>query len=121
MGTRKKAFYRIVVADQRTARDGRFIELLGTYDPKADPPAITLNAERAQGWLAKGAQPSDVVRSIFVREGILEKPVGVASAPKPKAKDAGAEQPASDVATEDAAGNGDAPAESSGTKAEAAE
>ena len=61
------------------------------------------------------------LRSIFVREGILEKPVGVASAPKPKAKDAGAEQPASDVATEDAAGNGDAPAESSGTKAEAAE
>lgn len=100
MGTRKKAFYRIVVADQRTSRDGRFIELLGTCDPKADPPAITLNAEKAQGWLAKGAQPSDVVRSILVREGILERPGGVVYAPKPKAKEAVAEQPAPEAAAE---------------------
>lgn len=119
MGTRKKAFYRIVVADQRTSRDGRFIELLGTYDPKADPPAITLNAEKAQGWLAKGAQPSGVVRSILMREGVLERPAGVVYAPKPK--EAEAEQPASEAAAEAAADSGDAPAGSTETKAEAGE
>jgi len=75
MGTRKKPFYRIVVADQRSPRDGRFIELLGNYDPRADPPAITLDHAKTQQWLKNGAQPSEIVHAILAREGLMEKPV----------------------------------------------
>ncbi len=71
MGAKKRAFYRIVVADQRCARDGKFIETIGTYDPNQNPSAITLDKEKAQEWLRKGAQPTDTTRGLLKRQGLL--------------------------------------------------
>ena len=71
MGAKKHPFYRIVVADSRSPRDGRFIETLGTYNPITDPVELKLNAERVQLWLSRGAQPSDPVKGLLAREGIL--------------------------------------------------
>ena len=64
-GKKKMPFYRIVVIDKRRPRNGRFTEIVGTYDPLKNPAAIKLNAERIQYWLARGAQPSDTVRSFL--------------------------------------------------------
>ncbi|MCC6445081.1 MAG: 30S ribosomal protein S16 [Armatimonadetes bacterium] len=72
MGTNHKPFYRIVVADSRSPRDGRFIETLGYYNPLTDPSTIKVDPEKANLWLSRGAQPTDVVRGLFVRQGILE-------------------------------------------------
>ena len=72
LGAKKKPFYRIVVADQRTARDGRFIEQLGYYDPTTEPPTMKIDAENAKKWLGHGAQPSEVVTMLLRRAGILE-------------------------------------------------
>jgi len=66
------AFYRIVAADSRSPRDGRFIEQLGYYDPLRDPPDINVDTEKIVGWFQKGAQPSDTVRSLLSRVGIME-------------------------------------------------
>jgi small subunit ribosomal protein S16 len=71
MGAKKRAFYRIVVADQHAARNGRFIENIGTYDPNTDPPTLKLDADKASAWLAKGAQPSDTARGLLKRQGLL--------------------------------------------------
>jgi small subunit ribosomal protein S16 len=71
MGAKKRPFYRIVVADQRTSRNGRFIENVGTYDPNADPPIVKLEIERVQHWLSHGAQPSDTARGILKSQGLL--------------------------------------------------
>jgi small subunit ribosomal protein S16 len=73
VGRRKAPFWRIVVADIRRARDGRFIEILGQYQPLFDPPIVKVDEERALYWLNQGAQPSDTVRSIFSKQGIMEK------------------------------------------------
>ncbi len=70
MGQKKAPFYRIVVADSRSPRDGRFIEEIGTYDPNCDPSVYTVNEEAAKKWLANGAQPTDVVNKIFKLAGI---------------------------------------------------
>ena len=70
MGAKKKPFYRIVVADSRSPRDGRFIEEIGTYDPLKDPSEIKVNEERALKWLSEGAQPTDTVATLFKRLGI---------------------------------------------------
>ena len=70
MGKKGKAHYRLVVADQRAPRDGAFLESLGSYDPHRDPPLASLDAERARGWLAKGAQPSDAAAKILARAGV---------------------------------------------------
>jgi len=72
MGAKKRAFYRIVVADQRCARDGRFIENIGYYDPNLDPPEIKLDGEKAQEWIRKGAIPTDTVRSLLKKQGVIE-------------------------------------------------
>jgi len=69
-GTNKKAFYRIVVADERSPRDGRFIEELGWYDPKKKPHVVKLNKEKAGYWKKTGARLSPTVRNIFKKEGI---------------------------------------------------
>jgi small subunit ribosomal protein S16 len=66
-GAKKRPFYRVVATDQRAPRDGRYIELLGTYDPMQEPPAIRLNAERVDYWLGVGAQPSDTVNALIKR------------------------------------------------------
>lgn len=71
MGAKKRPFYRVIVADARAPRDGRFIETLGTYNPLTNPAEIKLNAEKVQLWLSRGAQPSDTVRNIFARQGLL--------------------------------------------------
>ncbi len=71
MGQKKAPFYRIVVSDSRTPRDGRFIEEIGTYDPTQNPSAFKVNEEAAKKWLANGAQPTDTVGKIFKNAGIL--------------------------------------------------
>jgi len=76
-GAKGHPFYRIVVADQRAARDGSFVDQIGTYDPFPDPPAIKIDDEKALAWLRKGAQPSDAVRHMLDSAGILAK-VGTA-------------------------------------------
>ena len=70
LGAKKAPFYRVVVADSRFPRDGRFIEEIGTYDPNQNPSAIKVNEELAKKWLANGAQPTDVVAKIFKVAGI---------------------------------------------------
>ena len=70
MGQKKAPFYRIIVADSRSPRDGRFIEEIGTYDPNNDPSTYNVNAEAAKKWLASGAQPTEVVSKIFKLAGI---------------------------------------------------
>lgn len=72
MGDKKSPFYRIVVADSRKARDGAYIEKLGTYNPLTEPAEVTLNVESAKKWLANGAQPTETARTILVKEGILQ-------------------------------------------------
>ena len=72
-GAKKKPFYQVVVADERFPRDGRFIENLGQYDPKQDPPLVNLQEERALEWLKKGAQPTDTVRQLLRQKGIWAK------------------------------------------------
>lgn len=71
-GAKKKPFYRIVVADSRSPRDGRFLENVGTYNPMVEPPQVTLKTERIAYWMEKGATPSDTVNSLLKKEG-LEK------------------------------------------------
>ena len=71
MGAKKAPFYRIVVADSRFPRDGRFIEELGTYNPLKEPAEIKVDAEKAQAWIKDGAQPTDTVRSLLKKAGVL--------------------------------------------------
>ncbi|MBQ1704985.1 MAG: 30S ribosomal protein S16 [Clostridia bacterium] len=71
MGAKKAPFYRIVVADSRYPRDGRFIEEIGTYNPLKEPAEITVNAESAQKWIKDGAQPTDTVRILLKKAGVL--------------------------------------------------
>ena len=73
MGAKKKPYYRVVVADQRSPRDGRFIEILGRYDPRQEPSLIEIDEEKALDWLGKGAQPSDQVRKLMEITGIWSK------------------------------------------------
>ncbi|MTT32299.1 30S ribosomal protein S16 [Terrilactibacillus sp. BCM23-1] len=73
IGAKKRPFYRVVVADSRSPRDGRFIEEIGTYNPVADPATVNIDEAKALDWLTKGAQPSDTVRNLFSNEGIMEK------------------------------------------------
>ncbi|MCL2675562.1 MAG: 30S ribosomal protein S16 [Firmicutes bacterium] len=88
MGGKKAPFYRVVVADSRTSRDGGYIELIGTYNPLTDPAEVKLDAEKAKKWIANGAQPTDTVRSLFVRAGIVEtKPVPAKTGKTPKKED----------------------------------
>jgi small subunit ribosomal protein S16 len=72
MGAKKRPFYRVVVADARAPRDGRFIETLGTYNPLLNPAEVKLNAERVRLWLARGAQPSDTVKHLLARQGLFQ-------------------------------------------------
>jgi len=76
MGAKKKPFYRIVVADSRSPRDGRFIEELGYYDPLKNPAEIKIDEEKAQNWLKKGVQLTETVRALFNKAGIINKPSG---------------------------------------------
>ncbi len=73
MGAKKRPFYRLVVADSRSPRDGRFIEQLGYYDPMTEPATVKIDEDRVQRWLSQGAQPSEAARSLLNREGVLER------------------------------------------------
>lgn len=71
MGAKKNPFYRIVVADSRSPRDGRCIEEIGTYNPLTEPATITVDVEKAQSWIKNGAQPTDTVRGLLKKSGVL--------------------------------------------------
>ena len=73
VGAKHKPSHRIVVADSRSPRDGKFIEIIGHYNPLTDPATVDINQEKALSWLRHGAQPSDTVRSLFRKAGISDK------------------------------------------------
>lgn len=73
MGAKKAPFYRVVVADSRSPRDGRFIEEIGYYNPLTEPAQININEEKALKWLSNGAQPTDTVNNLFRKAGIMKK------------------------------------------------
>lgn len=73
MGAKKHPFYRIVVADSRFPRDGRFIEILGNYDSTKDPAVVNVDEAKVLDWMQKGAQPTDTVRSLLKKQGIMAK------------------------------------------------
>ena len=72
MGMKKMPFYRVVVADERAPRDGRFIEEIGYYNPMTEPATVKIDAEKAQKWIKNGAQPTDTVRTLLKKSGIIE-------------------------------------------------
>lgn len=73
MGAKKDPFYRIVVADSRAPRDGRFIEVLGNYDPSQNPAVVNVDEEKVLDWMGKGAQPTDTVKNLFSKKGLMAK------------------------------------------------
>jgi small subunit ribosomal protein S16 len=81
-GAKNRPYYRVVVTDSRSPRDGKFIEILGTYDPKQTGQNSSFSVERAEYWISKGAQPSDTVRSLIKKQ----KKSGAAAAPAPEAE-----------------------------------
>lgn len=72
LGDKKSPFYRVVVADSRSPRDGKFIEILGTYNPLTDPAEIKINNERAMDWIKNGAQPTETARVLLVKSGAIQ-------------------------------------------------
>ena len=85
-GAKKQPTYRVVVADQRSPRDGRFIENIGFYDPRTDPPTIRIEADRALHWLGMGAQPSDAVLRMLKKTGIWQQFKGIEFEPEAEAE-----------------------------------
>lgn len=73
MGDKKSPFYRIVVVDSRVARDGKYIDKVGHYNPTSQPAEVVINAEKAKDWLSKGVQPTETVKSLLVNAGVIEK------------------------------------------------
>ena len=73
IGAKKHPFYRLVVADTRSPRDGKFIDILGTYDPMTEPVKLNLDQEKIRAWLQKGARPSDTARAFLIDQGLLPK------------------------------------------------
>ncbi|MCR4925061.1 MAG: 30S ribosomal protein S16 [Clostridiales bacterium] len=72
MGAKRAPFYRVVVADSRYPRDGRFIEEIGYYNPMQEPPVVKIDAEKASKWMSNGAQPTDTVKALFKKNGIIK-------------------------------------------------
>ena len=72
IGAKKSPYYRVVVADSRSPRDGRFIEEIGTYDPMADPTVFKVDADKVKDWVSKGAQITDTVKALLKKNGVLE-------------------------------------------------
>lgn len=73
LGDKKAPFYRVIVADSRAPRDGRFIDIIGTYNPLTEPAEVKLDEAKAKDWLAKGAQPTDTAKALLVKAGIMEQ------------------------------------------------
>jgi len=80
-GSKKRPFFRVVVTDSRTARDSRFVEILGHYHPRSKPAVVDVDTERVRHWLGKGAQPSNSVRTLIARH-LTPKPAPVAASPE---------------------------------------
>jgi small subunit ribosomal protein S16 len=118
MGTTKRPVYRLVVADSRSPRDGRFIESIGFYDPLPNPAVVTIDTERVQLWLRRGARPSDSARQLLVKEGILAaRPFKIT----PRVEPAVAVKPAANGAAAKAEAEAEAPAEETAVEAPAVE
>jgi len=99
VGAKKQPSYRIVVADARSPRDGRFIENIGHHNPRTEPETVVIDAERATYWLGQGAQPTDAVARLLRKEGILapkEPPAAESLAPAPAEEAPTAEEPAAE-------------------------
>lgn len=118
VGARKRPFYRLVVADARSPRDGRFIEAVGTYDPLQDPALVRIDGDRVKHWISQGARPTDIARELLVREGVLERSGPVyekkEKAPRPSKKQvakAAAAEAAAAAPPEAATPESEAPAE----------
>src|SRR5438132_5749878 len=109
IGAKKHPFYRLVVADTRSPRDGKFIEILGTFDPMTDPVKLNIDQEKVKSWLRKGARPSDTARAFLINQGLLPKE----SARKRPSKPAKATAPAEPAAPAPAPTAAAAPAEAS--------
>ena len=73
LGDKKSPFYRVVVADSRSPRDGKFVDILGTYNPLTETPEIKINAEKAAQWLKNGAQPTDTAKELLIKSGVIER------------------------------------------------
>jgi len=86
VGAKKQPSYRVVVADKESPRDGRFLEIIGHYNPRTDPPTVSIEEERALYWLGKGAQPSDAVARMLKKAGIMDKLVAAKAAPQASAE-----------------------------------
>jgi small subunit ribosomal protein S16 len=111
IGAKKHPFYRLVVADTRSPRDGKFIEILGTYDPMTEPVKLNIDQEKVKAWLKKGARPSDTARAFLIDQGLLPKesakkrptkPPKAAAKPEAAPEKAGAPEPVAAAATEEA-------------------
>jgi small subunit ribosomal protein S16 len=88
MGAKKQPTYRFVVADSKSPRDGRFIEILGHYNPRTDPKTVVVDEVRAREWLSKGAQPSEPVRRLFAEKGLCDRgPIRTTKRPPKSAKE----------------------------------
>ncbi len=115
-GRKKLPSYRVVVADSRMPRDGRFIEAIGFYDPKTDPSTIDIDADKAKSWLAKGAKPSNTVSKLLAIKGVIDAPPAKkARAGKAAVKSAKAAKPEAVAAEEPAPA--EAPSETEATEA----
>lgn len=88
MGAKKQPTYRFVVADSRSPRDGRFIEIVGHYNPRTEPKTVVVNADKVKEWLAKGAQPSETVRRLLAAQGLVERGPIPTTKRKPKSEKA---------------------------------
>jgi small subunit ribosomal protein S16 len=106
IGAKKHPFYRLVVADTRSPRDGKFIEILGTYDPMTEPVRLNLDQEKIRAWLRKGARPSDTARAFLIDQGLLPKESAKKRPSKPAKTASSAEtaaaEPVPAAATEEA-------------------
>lgn len=80
MGDKKSPFYRIVIMDSKTARDGAYVDKVGHYNPTANPAEIVIDEAKAKDWLAKGVQPTDTVKNILINKGIIPKPAKLSPA-----------------------------------------
>lgn len=116
MGARKQPVYRVVVADSRSPRDGRFLDTIGTYNPRTEPAEIRIDREKALAWLEKGAEPTDTARSLLSRVGIWQRfrtgewPAGTQAGPAPAVVEEPMPAENADVPVEEAPA-GEAPAE----------
>ena len=105
IGAKKHPFYRLVVADSRSPRDGKFIEILGTYDPMTEPVKLNLDLDKIKVWLQKGARPSDTARAFLIDQGLLPKESArkrPTKPPKPAAAPVAAAAPAEESAPQPA-------------------